>query len=85
VDKLIEAIVNEVRVHHGIHSTLPMPRAMSLNIEARIKGYLSVTLGICNASDVVDGMADRMDLARRQDANMGLVGKWYAPENVKNL
>lgn len=85
MDKLLEAIVKEVRLHHGIPTDAPMPRAMMVNIEARVKAYLAVTLRICNAQDVVDGMQDRMDLARQQDERAGLIGPWYKGENAKNL
>lgn len=77
IDKLLEAIVKEIRLHHGIPMDAPMPRVMMVNIEGRLKAYLAVTLGICNASDVVDGMQDRLGMARRSDERNGLVGRWY--------
>lgn len=85
MDKLLEAIVKEVRLHHGIPTDAPMPRTMMVNIEGRVKAYLAVTLGICNAQDVVDGMQDRMDLARRQDERTGLTGRWFDGPNAKHL
>lgn len=77
MDKLIEAITKEVRLHYGVDTSLPMPKAMQVNIEGRIKAYLADTLGIVDARTVVDSMQDRMGIALRQDERNGLVGRWY--------
>lgn len=85
MDKLIQAIVAEVCVNYGIKPGTPMPRAMQVNIEGRIKTYLAVILGIVDAQTVVDSMQNRLDLARRQDAHNGLTGPWYKGDNAKRL
>lgn len=85
MEKLIEAITKEVRLHFGVDTNLPVPNTLRINIEGRIKAYLAVTLGISNAQDVVDGLQDRMDLARRQDERAGLTGRWYEGDNAKRL
>lgn len=85
MEKLVQAIVNEVCVNYGIKPGMPMPKAMQLNIEGRIKAYLATTLGVCDARTVVDSMQDRLEIARQQDQRAGLTGRWFEGENAKRL
>lgn len=85
MEKLVQAIIAEVCVNYGIKPGTPMPKAMQINIEGRIKTYLAVTLGVCDARTVVDGMQARLDIAKEQDARNGLAGRWFEGDNAKRL
>lgn len=85
MEKLIEALTKEVRLHYGVDTSLPIPATLAVNMEARIKGYLAETLGICKAADVADKLGLRMANAAMRDAEKGLTGRWFEGENAKNL
>lgn len=85
MEKLVQAIVAEVCVNYGIKPGTPMPKAMQVNIEGRIKAYLSVTLGVGKPADVLESMRDRLTIAQADDQRRGLTGPWYQGENAKRL
>lgn len=91
MDKLIQAIIAEVRIHYGITANKPTPPTLEVNIETRIKGYLAETLGIVKPQAVLDAMAQRKELAEykeeqaRQAEADELITDWILADNAKHL
>jgi len=53
LDKLIAAMVCEVRIRDGATSCGPIDAGLAGNLELRIKGYLAAKLGVCKPESVL--------------------------------
>ncbi len=77
MDKLIQALISEVKLHYQVHKDAPMPSTLRVNLELRVKAFIADQLKICNPGDIVDEAATRIELAYHNDDKAGLVGPWY--------